>query len=117
MKNSDSLVDRCRDAVEKLDRAARLHPREIEKEVDQIQRDIVALRDGLIERLREMQSAPAAPRARAALDLINVALSLVVAVEYPITSIQRSCLEQARDTLKKILAEDGLGTLPLQLSH
>lgn len=117
MNNSDSLADRCRDAVEKLDRAARLHPRQIETEVDQIQRDIVALRDGLIDRLREMQPAPAAPGVRAALDGINVALSLVVSVEYPITSIQRSALGQARDTLKKILAEDDLSTLPSQLSH
>lgn len=38
------------------------------------------------------------------LERLNVALSLVVGVEYPAAGIQRSSLEQAHETLGQILA-------------
>ena len=108
MEEKRSLEAQCRQAIEKLDAAIRLHARELETEVDQIQRDVVRLRDGVIERLRKTDRSPVSSRCHTGLDGINSALSLIVGVEYPITSIQRSALEQARDQLKKILAEDSL---------
>jgi hypothetical protein len=97
-----SFTDQCRQLVEKLDETAKLHPRQIEKETDQIQRDVVRLRDGLIDYFRQADISFVGAR-DGLLDTVNVALSLIVAVEYPVTSIQRSALEQARDTLKKAL--------------
>lgn len=83
------------------ERASKLHAREVEKEIDRIQRKAVSLRDGLIDRVRRLQSKSALPR----LDRVNVALSLLVMVEYPVTALQRAGLEQARDTLEKTLSD------------
>ena len=107
-----SFAGQCRQIIEKLDRATRLHPREIKTVVDEIQRDIVRLRNSLIEQLRQAQSSPMSSRPHTSLDAVNTALSLVVGVEYPVTAIQRSLLEQARDTLNKILAEGDLFITP-----
>lgn len=97
-----SFTKQCREIIEKLDRVAGLRPRELETEVDQIERDMVRLRDELIKQLR---NPPASRHSLPRLDAVNTALSLVVSVEYPVTSIQRSALEQARDVLQKLLAK------------
>lgn len=66
-----------------------------------MERELVRLRDELIIQCRR-QGDPVgvSEREQTRLGQINVALSLVVAVEYPVTSIQRTALEQARDVLK-----------------
>lgn len=66
-----------------------------------MERELVRIRDELIIQCRR-QGDPVAvsERGQTRLGQINVALSLVVAVEYPVTSIQRTALEQARDVLK-----------------
>ena|ERR1044071_6688573 len=97
MTPQDSVIERCRQIAEKLDRSAQHDPREIEKELDEVERELVRLRDELIIQRRQDDSAAAS---EGKLDHINVALSLVVAVEYPVTSIQRTVLKQARDVLK-----------------
>jgi predicted RNA-binding protein with PIN domain len=97
--------DVCRQAVTELEEALRLPPKELGEEVDQAERTVVRLRDRLIGRLRQDAAAAEAPRWRAALDRVNAALSLIVGVEYPAAGLQRSSLEQARDTLKAVLAE------------
>ena len=100
MMAQDSVTERCRQIAEKLDCSVSHHPREIEKELDEVERELVRLRDELIiQRRREDPAAASKPGPRK-LDHINVALSLVVAVEYPVTSIQRAALKQARDVLK-----------------
>jgi len=100
MMPQDSVTERCRPIAEELDRAAQHDPREIEKELDDVERELVRLRDELIiQRRREDPAAASAP-GQTKLDPINVALSLVIAVEYPVTSIQRTALKQARDVLK-----------------
>jgi hypothetical protein len=100
-----SFSEQCRQVIEELERAAKLHARDIEKEIDQIQRDIARLRDALIDRLRHAKIDSDSGRREAGLDEVNIALSLIVAVEYPVTSIQRSVLDQAAQVLKKVLAE------------
>jgi hypothetical protein len=92
-------------AVAELERALRLPPRELGEEVDEAERTVVRLRDCLIDRLRQDSATAEAPRWRAALDRVNAALSLIVGVEYPAAGLQRKSLEQARDTLKAVLAE------------
>lgn len=100
MMPQDSLTERCRQIAEELDRAAQHDPREIEKELDDVERELVRLRDELIIQRRREDSAAASAPGQTKLAHINVALSLVIAVEYPVTSIQRTALKQARDVLK-----------------
>jgi hypothetical protein len=73
-------------------------------EVDEVERAVVAVRDHLIQRLRQTPRTPD-PALRRALDQVNVALSLVVGIEYPVGSVQRDLIEQARATLTALLAE------------
>jgi uncharacterized protein YPO0396 len=100
MTSQDSVTERCRQIAEKLDRSAQHHPREIEKEIDEVERELVRLRDELIIERRREDPAAASEPGQTKLTHINVALSLVVAVEYPVTSIQRTALKQARDVLQ-----------------
>ena len=74
-------------------------PADLKAEVDSAERAVAALRDELIERLR----AAADPRTRDALNTVNVALTLVVGLEYPMGGVQREMLEQARDALQATL--------------
>ena len=100
MAPEDSITERCRQIAEQLDRSTRHHPRDIEKEIDEVERELVRLRDELIQCRRQGDPVGVSERGQTRLGQINVALSLVVAVEYPVTSIQRTALEQARDVLK-----------------
>ena len=95
-----SLAEQAHRLVDKLDRSVNLHARDIEREMDQVQRDTARLRDDLIECRRS--GAAGASVADAALEAVNIALSLIVSVEYPVTSIQRKALERARDVLKPL---------------
>lgn len=105
MAEDKPIAEECQQLIARLDRATKLHPREIEKEIDQIQRATARLRDRLIDHLRNPQMTADSSRQKSDLDGVNTALSLIVAVEYPVTSIQRSALQQARELLKT-LAED-----------
>src|ERR1051325_1900654 len=91
------FTKRRRQIAEKLERAATLQPREILAEIDQIWRGLVVVRGDLMSHCRRGNGAADAMRAQ--LEQVNVALSLVVAVEYPVTSIQRSALKQSREVL------------------
>ena|ERR1051325_10838385 len=93
-----SLAEQCQEAINRIDHAKNLHPRELEKEADRLECEIVRLRDALIEHLRRSDVSSVAGR-NAALEKINAALSLILTVEYPVTAIQRSALTQARDSL------------------
>ena len=99
-EDKPSFTKRCRQIAEELERSATLHPREIQKKIEQIERELVTMRDELILHCRQ-EDGTAAPM-QAQLEQVNVALSLVVAVEYPVTSIQRSALKQSHELLKKI---------------
>ena len=101
----DELAQSCRQAVELLEGALQSPPNELGEEVDEAERAVIRLRDGLIERLRHAPSSAEATRLRAPLNDVNASLSLLVGVEYPSAGIQRRLLEQARDTLKSVLAE------------
>jgi hypothetical protein len=100
-EDKPSFTKRCRQIAEELERSAKLHPREIQKKIEQIERELVTMRDELILHCRQEDGAGGGPM-QAQLEQVNVALSLVVAVEYPVTSIQRSALKQSHELLKKI---------------
>ena len=86
----------CGDAIRLLSDALDKPPAELKAEVDVAERAVVAIRDALIERLR---TAPT-DRARSNLERVNVALSLIVGLEYPMGGLDRSMLEQARSILQ-----------------
>jgi hypothetical protein len=89
----------CAEAIHLLDDALEKPPAELRAEVDVAERKIATLRDELIERLRASSDG----QTRTALDKVNVALTLVVGLEYPMGGLQRKMLEQARTTLQEVL--------------
>jgi hypothetical protein len=93
-----SVIAMLRDAMQRP-------PRELTAEVDDAERQVVAIRDSLIAALRARDGQ--SRQVRDALDRVNAALSLIVGVEYPATAIQRSMLDGACDALER-LVEDGL---------
>jgi hypothetical protein len=86
-------------AMRLLQDALRKPPTELKSEVDDAERAVVALRDELIERLRQ---APT-DAVRAALEQVNVSLSLIVGLEYPLGGLQRQMLDQARTALERAI--------------
>lgn len=110
-------VDLARDAIRLLEDAINKPPAELKAEVDVAERAIAALRDALIERLRSLALPLGEASSRGegsdslhtALDRVNAALSLVVAVEYPSGGVQRDMLDQARQELQATL-DAGLPT-------
>ncbi|HZD41716.1 MAG TPA: hypothetical protein VE131_13410 [Terriglobales bacterium] len=103
MVEEHSLSDQIRSAIEELERAQQLDARELKEKVDDIQRRLVQIRDQLIDRLRRAEASPVSGRRHAGLDRINMALSLIISAEYPVTSIKRSALEKARDALSAVV--------------
>jgi hypothetical protein len=71
-------------------------------DVDAAERAINKLRDRLIEGVRRAEPGAHATMLQDALDRTNIALSLIVGVEYPATGTQRKPLEMARDTLRDL---------------
>jgi hypothetical protein len=103
-----SLAEQCQKAMKEIDQAKDLQPRQLEEVIDHVQREIVRLRDALIEQLRARDLAPVSGRRHSALEKINVALSLILTVAYPVTAIQRSALKEAHDCLAAIIDQNEL---------
>lgn len=90
-----------------LEELLNLEPYKRYQQVDMAERAIVQLRDVLIAKLRDERDEANHDRTRAVLQRVNVALSLVVALEYPATGIQQGPLQHAYDHLKET-SLDGL---------
>ncbi len=103
---SASYEELHRTALAAIDYCIARVPLECLSDVDVAEKSVNRLRDGLIADLRRAE--PSRPREvlRPALDHANIALSLIVGVEYPATGSQRQGLEMARDTLKGIQIQD-----------
>jgi hypothetical protein len=97
------LAKQCEDAIALLDQLLKILPHLRFQEVGMAERAIVQLRDSLIEQLRQEKTSAEVSRLRALLERVNVAVSLVVGVEYPAVGIQQQPLEMARDVLKGVL--------------
>lgn len=97
-----STEDLRREAIRLLAEAIDTPPMELKAEVDRVERAVVALRDTLIDTLRSTPGADV----RRALDRVNVALSLVVGLEYPMGGLQSKLLEDARTVLQMPLASE-----------
>ncbi len=102
---NELLLDDLEAAAAALDRASTLPPLQLTQQADLAERMVVRARDNLIHRLRENGNAQAAPQWHDVLDQLNVVLSLIMAVEYPLGAMQREPAEQARDILKRLVKQ------------
>ncbi len=100
------FVEQCLAAVASLDRLLEITPYPRFQDLDGAERAVVRLRDGLIERLRQDSASDEAPRLRGLLERANIAISMIVGLEYPAAGMRRQLLETARDALKGGLAEE-----------
>ena len=72
-------------------------PEELEKGTREVQIALVAARDQLIENLhRDIRP----PETGKTLEQVNTALSLVIAVEFPVSSLERKKLAEALEFLR-----------------
>lgn len=97
--DEEALADGCRQAAQQLNATLSEAPNVIVAQVDEVERAVSRLRDGLIAHRR---AGSATARTSAALDRLNAVLSLIVAVEYPQGAMMRAYIEQARDSLHAI---------------
>ena len=95
------IADDVRAAIAMIDDAMKRPPLELTHEVDGAERKVVDVRDALIAIVRAGDGRSV--RARAALDEVNAALSLLAGVEYPATGVQRSMLQQSLEALRDLL--------------
>ena len=98
------VLDRCREAIGKLDYLLRNHPAETADELTQAVRSTVDLRDRMIEH-RHAQGAQNDAQNRR-LREVNSIISAIVAGEFPLIGIRWQRIESARDLLQQVLAEE-----------
>jgi hypothetical protein len=101
------VAAQCREAISHLEQAMVAPPLQLTRDASAAVRNVVKMRDRIIEWQRLDGSGSDSERRQKALDRLNITLTLVVGVEYPSTSARRKMIEQARDLLKSILV-DGL---------
>ena len=102
--SQDSFVlPRVRAVLELIDDAMQRPSSQLKGEVEIAESRLVELRDHLIKTLRQAENRPAAQSH--ALETMNIALSLVVSIEYPAAGIHREALAEARDLLTRFLAD------------
>ncbi len=101
-----SFAEQRKAVVASLDRLLEASPYPRFQELGTAEQAIVRLRDDLIERLRQDGASDETPRLRGLLNRANIAISLVVGVEYPAAGVKRQLLEMARDALKGGQAEE-----------
>ncbi len=100
------FAEQCKGVVASLDRLLEASPYPRFQELGIAEQAIVRLRDDLIERLRQDGASDETPRLRGLLNRANIAISLVVGVEYPAAGVKRPMLEMARDALKGAPTEE-----------
>ncbi len=86
----------CQTAIRLMGEAVEEAPAGLSKDVDVAERTVVAIRDGLIDRLRAGEDV------RDTLGRVNQVVSLIAGVEYPTGGAHRDQVKQARDTLQAI---------------
>ncbi len=99
--DAPAIVALCRKSIRLLERGLDQETTELQQDVDKVENLVARVRDCFIERLREDRHH-AHSRWRALLDEVNVAVSLIAAVEYPATGVNRTHTAQALEILKRI---------------
>ncbi len=98
----ESIRGDCQTALAALERAETAPPLMVTREADLAERAIVRARDELIGRLRAAGQPSERQPLEELLDKLNVALSLVVGLEYPIGGIERERIKQAADYVRQL---------------
>ena len=93
----------CREAMSLLEQDMELPSGELENKLGDAERVLVRLRDELIGHTRREGSNSVW---RSALEQVNTAISLVVAVEFPAAGVHAEYLKGAREVLRR--AEEAL---------
>ncbi len=86
--------------IEKLQSVHDKPPMEVETGMREVELHLVDLRDELIESVRQSNDG----ELRKALDQVNTTLSLVMALEYPVSGLERGKIKEATDLLKTMTA-------------
>ena len=89
----------CEEIIRRLERAVNEPAVQLSEEVDEAERALTRVRDRLIEAGRRGRPW------RSALARLNVALSLVIGVEYPLGGLHRNSLRQACDVIAGVIAD------------
>lgn len=89
--------DRCRAAIAAIDRALEERPDKVYRDLADVVRALVQLRDHLIAK----QEGANIER----LERCNAVLSLVIGAEYPLEGVRRDRIQQARDQLTSLLQD------------
>lgn len=97
-------------AKQSLEQSLQTPPSELKTELTAAVRATVRLRDYAIERLRQEPPVEARPALRAIREQANVVLSLIAAVEYPASGLQRQQVEQALGLLQALESGGWLAT-------
>jgi hypothetical protein len=84
-----------------VDKALELPPQKMHQEADLVENMVVQLRDGLIDRFREDGHAYDSAW-RVPLVKVNVAVSLIAAVQYRSAGLYSEYMEDARKMLQEI---------------
>jgi hypothetical protein len=97
------VAAQVQETIAALEAALQTPAKHLKDEVDRALRAAVRLRDTLITRLRGESAAEDVVATRAALDQVNVAVSLIAGVEYPAEKVQREALQQAKGVLEGLV--------------
>jgi len=92
------VEERCRHAIAALERLLQEHPENLERDVNDATRTLVALRNDLIARTRGGEAAYAGH-----LTQVNSTLSILMAGHYPVEGVRWDCIRQARDALERLV--------------
>ncbi len=98
----DRVCEHCRAAVATLDRVLEERPDKIHDEIVDAVGCVVRLRDNLIEQRR---AGDTSRRLQDQLDHANAVLSVMAGGVYPLVGVRWQRVEQARDELKRLLAD------------
>jgi hypothetical protein len=96
-----SVAELCRKSIRLLRKGLDRPPAELQLDVDKVENLVAKVRDCFIERLRQDESHQTS-RWRGPLNEINVAVSLIAAVEYPATGVNRVHTQEALEIIEKI---------------
>ena len=99
-----TLATQVQEAIGALDQAAQAPVDQLKQETHVALEAAIRLRDALIQRLRAATAPEGRVGPRSALDQVNVAISLVTGVEYPIEKMDRQSIKQARGVLEGLVA-------------
>lgn len=102
-----ATAELVQEAVHEMNAAVQTDSTRIKKEIEAVEKTVVRLRDHLIGHLRRAGVEEAA-ELRPLLEQVNVAVSLVVSIEYPAGGIHREALEEARDVLAGLATRTGV---------